>query len=92
MVASPILVLELEVLSESGRIRSNAEAVLDNLARNFGVRQAEHRLGTVVDEARLLTWTRDPFDRMIVAHSLAAKAPLLTADQVIRANVPSAVW
>jgi PIN domain nuclease of toxin-antitoxin system len=37
-------------------------------------------------------WTRDPFDRLISAHALAAKAPLVTKDRTIRAHLPLAWW
>lgn len=39
-----------------------------------------------------LTWTRDPFDRLIAAHAIVAGAPLLTADRTILENLPQAVW
>lgn len=39
-----------------------------------------------------LTWTRDPFDRMIAAQAIVADAPLVTADRTILANLPLAVW
>ncbi|MDQ1473147.1 MAG: hypothetical protein QOJ99_4627, partial [Bryobacterales bacterium] len=39
------------------------------------------------------TWTRDPFDLMIVSHAKAnGYAPLVTADESIRAHYPKAVW
>ena len=39
-----------------------------------------------------LTWTRDPFDRLIAAHAIVAGAPLLTADRGILENLPLATW
>jgi PIN domain nuclease of toxin-antitoxin system len=39
-----------------------------------------------------LTWTRDPFDRMIAAQAVVADAPLLTADETILDNLPLATW
>jgi PIN domain nuclease of toxin-antitoxin system len=42
--------------------------------------------------ARSLFWTKDPFDRLIVAHALAADAILLTADGTIREHCPQASW
>ncbi len=46
----------------------------------------------VVDEVPLvplarraieLSWTRDPFDRLLAAHSLARRVPFCTVDRVI---------
>jgi PIN domain nuclease of toxin-antitoxin system len=39
-----------------------------------------------------LTWTRDPFDRVIAAHAIVADAPLVTADRTILDNLPLATW
>jgi PIN domain nuclease of toxin-antitoxin system len=39
-----------------------------------------------------LNWTRDPFDRLIVAHSLCRGISLLTKDRTIRSRVELAVW
>jgi PIN domain nuclease of toxin-antitoxin system len=46
----------------------------------------------IIAEAAKLTWTRDPFDRIICAAARAAGAPLLTRDADILANEPSAFW
>jgi PIN domain nuclease of toxin-antitoxin system len=45
-----------------------------------------------VQAAAGLTWTRDPFDRLIAAHAIVADAPLLTADRTILDNLPQAIW
>jgi PIN domain nuclease of toxin-antitoxin system len=39
-----------------------------------------------------LSWTRDPFDRLIAAHAIVANASLVTADDTIREHLPLAVW
>jgi PIN domain nuclease of toxin-antitoxin system len=46
----------------------------------------------IARHARLLGWTRDPFDRFIVAHALASNAILLTADKTIRERCSQALW
>jgi PIN domain nuclease of toxin-antitoxin system len=45
-----------------------------------------------VQEATTLSWTRDPFDRLIAAHSIVANSPLITADETILENLPLATW
>jgi PIN domain nuclease of toxin-antitoxin system len=45
-----------------------------------------------VQAAAGLSWTRDPFDRLIAAHAILADATLLTADRTILANLPQAAW
>jgi PIN domain nuclease of toxin-antitoxin system len=39
-----------------------------------------------------LTWTRDPFDRLITAHALCYNASLCTRDGTIRDHYSHAVW
>ena len=43
-------------------------------------------LTSLMRHALRLDWTRDPFDRMIVAHSSARRVPLCTTDRNIRAH------
>jgi hypothetical protein len=42
--------------------------------------------------ATMLSWTRDPFDRLIWAQAVTAEATLVTKDQSIRRNLPLAWW
>ena len=83
---SPVSFLEIQLLSEIGRLSvRNPEftsAVLDDA--RFTVDDIP--LLTVVRRALDLVWTRDPFDRLLVAHSLARRIPLCTVDRGIRAH------
>lgn len=91
LYVSPVVVLEMELLREIGRIREPVDEVLDVLAEH-GVAVAPGDLGDVGEEARTLSWTRDPFDRLIVAHASASRATLLTADETIQKNFARARW
>jgi PIN domain nuclease of toxin-antitoxin system len=44
------------------------------------------------DRALDLSFTRDPFDRLIAGHALAANATLLTVDDTLLAHVSCARW
>lgn len=92
LFVSPFAVVEMEILREIGRIREPVAAILDILRDDHGVAEARGDLHDIAGRARLLAWTRDPFDRFIVAHALAAGATLLTADDTIRAQCPRARW
>jgi PIN domain nuclease of toxin-antitoxin system len=46
----------------------------------------------VINAAKELSWTRDPFDRLISAHAIVANVPLITADETIREHLHLAVW
>lgn len=49
-------------------------------------------LAAVIEAAMGHGWTRDPFDRMIVAQAQAAGASLATADRKILGAWDGALW
>lgn len=89
---SPMVLLELAFLHEVGRARDPAKTMLAALRRDVGVQMAKISLDELVEVSLDLSWTRDPFDRLLAAHAITAGAPLLTADRTIRENLPQAVW
>ena len=80
---SPIVVLEFQILSESGRLKMATETVLSNLGISVGAHICGLPFELIVRRAFEITWTNDPMDRLIVAHALANDAPLLTRDRLI---------
>jgi PIN domain nuclease of toxin-antitoxin system len=89
---SPIVELELTYLYEVGRVSKPASAPLASLRRSIGLQLADVSLAELVEAANTLSWTCDPFDRLIAAHAIVANAPLITADETIRENLPLATW
>ncbi len=89
---SPIVELELTYLHEVGRVTEPPTAPLTALRRSIGLEVADAPLAELVGAAHGLSWTRDPFDRLLAAHAIVADSPLLTADQTILANLPQATW
>jgi PIN domain nuclease of toxin-antitoxin system len=89
---SPMVVLELQYLHEIGRLTVGAETVIAELTKVMGIRVCSTPIERVVQAGLSLAWTRDPFDRLIVAQSLVEQMPLLTADELIRRHAPHAIW
>jgi len=89
---SPMVELELGYLHEIGRVRVPPARVLGALEPLFALKPADEAFADVARIALTLTWTRDPFDRLIVAQAIAAGAGLITCDENIRANFAGAVW
>lgn len=85
-------VLELAYLHEVGRARDPVPAMLTALRQSISLEVADIPFADLVGAATGLTWTRDPFDRLIAAHAIAASAPLVTADRTILENLPLATW
>jgi PIN domain nuclease of toxin-antitoxin system len=89
---SPIVELELVYLFEVGRVSEPPDAPLAALGRSIGLTVADVPSASLVAAATPLTWTRDPFDRLIAAHAVLAGVPLITADRTILENLPQAAW
>ena len=92
LAISPIVALELQYLYEINRISLSGATVLAVVRKDFGVAFATHSFQDIIFEAFSLDWTRDPFDRIIVAHASFDGAPLLTKDESIRQHYQRAVW
>jgi len=91
-VVSPMVLLELEFLKEIGKLRLSAEKIMGDLVEQFGVTVSTAPFAKIIRNATKLNWTRDPFDRIIVATALAEDADLLTCDQHIRKHFSRAIW
>lgn len=84
--------LELQCLFEVGKVTEPAPPVLDRLRAQLGLTISTAPFTAVIHAATDLTWTRDPFDRLIAANALADSADLLTADSTILGRFERAVW
>jgi PIN domain nuclease of toxin-antitoxin system len=89
---SPMALFEYEVLLGKGRFTDPADDVLADLRDRVGLALSTCPFEAIVARARRFAWTRDPFDRLIVANAMADGARLVTADQTILANFADAVW
>ena len=93
LLLSPMALLELEYLYEIRRILLSAEAVRLKLEHELGVIVCQLDFAAITNAALNEKWTRDPFDRLIVANAKAnGLSPLISADEEIRSNYPRAVW
>lgn len=89
---SPIVALELEYLHETGRLTVGSDVICDSLEQAIGLRVCDDSFASVVKLALRQNWTRDPFDRIIVAQAELAGVSLLTRDRGIRKKYRKAFW
>jgi PIN domain nuclease of toxin-antitoxin system len=89
---SPVAMLELEFLHEIGRLEPRASEVVSELSAEIGVRLCDQPFPQVATAALDERWSRDPFDRLIVAQAKVNNASLVTKDETIRAHYKLAVW
>lgn len=92
LLISPIVVLELEYLRETGRTSESGQVVVDELAKRIGLQVCDARFADVVGLAAQYSWTRDPFDRLIVAQAALRDCHLMTKDRTIREHYALALW
>jgi len=92
LVISPMVSLELQYLHETKRTAQPASAVLHALARAVGLKVCDLPFPRVIETALGQSWTRDPFDRMIVSQAALRQASLVTKDKVIHGHYPRAIW
>jgi len=89
---SPMVRLELQYLYEIGRLSTPASVVFDELAGAIGISVCTESFSSILIEAERHAWTRDPFDRIIVAQSAYSSSPLLTKDESIQEHYGYVIW
>jgi PIN domain nuclease of toxin-antitoxin system len=88
---SPMVRLELQYLFEIGRVGQPPLPVLDVLESALGLTICKAAFPAIVRKAESQVWTRDPFDRLIVAQAALFDASLVTKDVTIHANYTRAI-
>lgn len=92
LVVSPMVELELTYLHEIGRLRAPGAVILADLVERLGMKRSDSSFSSVAAAAASLSWTRDPFDRIIAGDASASACQLLTKDQHMLDNFELAVW
>lgn len=92
VLISPMVRLELQYLHEIGRAKIPAARVIQDLSGAIGLKLCIHPFIKVIERAERQSWTRDPFDRVIVAQAALEKSMLATKDKTIRSHYEMAVW
>ncbi|MEQ8686436.1 MAG: PIN domain-containing protein [Imperialibacter sp.] len=84
--------LELKYLFEIGKIKVAPDIILKSLEIEIALVNRDSPLYVLVNNALEHSWTRDPFDRMIVSQAQLSDCMLVTKDSLIRENFRNAVW
>lgn len=90
--ASWMVKLEIQYLYELGRIIVKPEEVFETLGNDIGLKLSHASMENIINKALGINWTRDTFDRMIVAEALTNNCKLITKDGNIRKNYKLAIW
>lgn len=89
---SPFVILEIEYLFEAKKIKVKPSPVVASLVNSIGLKVSETPLSKIIEVAVTLDWTRDPFDRMLVAEAYIHNAYFISRDEDIRRNYPLVIW
>jgi PIN domain nuclease of toxin-antitoxin system len=89
---SPVVRLELQYLVDVGRIKVPADLIVANLSDTISMSICEKDFNTIIGHALGLSWTRDPFDRLIVANAAIDNSILISKDKNILENYDQARW
>ncbi len=92
LLISPIVRLELQYLFEIKRCKRAAHLILSELQSQIGLTVCDLPFDDVIRKATEVKWTRDPFDRLIVANAFCTGLQLITKDAGIRRHTKLAVW
>ncbi len=89
---SPIVLLEVDYLHEIGRTTLGSAPLYEYLHHQIGLQACNKSFLEVIQRASQLSWTRDPFDRVITAQAALEQDRLITKDRVILEKYEHAVW
>ena len=92
LYVSPMALLELQYLSERKKLREPPVKVIEALYKEINLKVCTKDFHNIIQESLRMNWTRDPFDRIIVAHAALNNNMLLTKDDTIRAHYKKAIW
>jgi PIN domain nuclease of toxin-antitoxin system len=90
---SPMVVLELGYLNEINRTILTPQQIVYKLSAELQSAVCDYPFPIIAEIAIGETWTRDPFDRLIVSHAKAnGRAGLVTKDELIARHYPNTIW
>ena len=93
LAVSPMVLVELQYLFEIKRIMKAPLALIEQLQTLIGLQMSDHPFPAVAHAALFETWTRDPFDRMIVAQARSdGYSSLVSSDAKIHENYSKTIW
>lgn len=89
---SHIVRLELKYLKEIGRIKQMPDVIIDALIDEIGLVFSDNSIERIVNLAIHLDFTRDPFDRIIVADASINNSILISKDKLIKKHYKKKIW
>lgn len=92
LLISPMVILELEYLYEIKRINEQANTLVRTLQQEIDLQTCSINFLKIITSALEQNWTRDPFDRIIVAQADINQTLLVSKDKMIHNNYSKVFW
>lgn len=89
---SHIVRLEMKYLNEIGRIKQKPDEIIDALIEEIGLVFSNNSIERIINQAIHMEFTRDPFDRIIVADACINNSYLISKDKNIKKHYKNTVW
>jgi len=89
---SQMVRLELQYLFEIGRLKVRGDTIINSLSKSVSLKISDIAFNQIIGEALKLSWTRDVFDRLLVAEAAIEKQGFISADRNIQSNFKRTIW
>ena len=92
LFVSQMVRLELQYLFEIGRVKVKADTIIKSLSKTIHLKISDVAFNQIIEEALKISWTRDVFDRLLVAEAKTLGHGFISADKNIQANFKQTIW
>ena len=93
LLISPMVLIELQYLFEIERLLISPNDIAAKLQNEIGALVHSGDFLEIAKVYCLETWTRDPFDRLIISHAkMHGMSYLISSDEKIKRHYQKAIW
>ena len=89
---SHIVKLEIQYLYEIKRVKFESGLIIDTLIDEIGLKFSDNNFDSIVRQALQLSFTRDPYDRIIVADASINNSKLISKDRNLKKHYKNTIW
>ena len=89
---SHIVKLEIQYLYEIKRVKYESNLIIDTLIDEIGLMFSDNNFDSIVRQALQLSFTRDPYDRIIVADASINNSKLISKDRNLKKHYKNTIW
>lgn len=92
LLISPMVQLELQYLYDKKRVNAPPDQVINSLKQVLHLNICQKNWLDIVNVALTCDFTRDAFDRLIVAHAMLDNSILISKDENLTEHYKHCVW